>query len=274
MSTLGLKAVEVALSYGKPTDPGGVKHKDMRFEGDAPAEQGWQIFQNDGEVQAYSYTVQYHFDPASGFDGKALSYTFGPFRTADRTLVLNPHEHIGIGTVQIAAGGVDWGQITRIDVAVQNGARKKVIPLTKDAPAADWKLRFDDPAIRQITYTPTFVMKDRSKRLGTAGLVEATTIQIDDPFPEALDLQLIPILDAERTRMAFVDFAYSDTRVNYTRKERFRVTPEDTDQAVRIGLPAGAKKSFDVKVTIVPTSGAMVSTQISDTTETLIPIAD
>lgn len=274
MSKLGLKAVEVALDYGKPSDPGGVKHKDMRFEGDAPAEQGWKIFQNDGELQEYDYTVQYHFDPASGFDGKQLSYSFGPARTADRTLVLNPHEQIGIATVQVSAGEVDWGQITRIDVAVSNGSRKKVIALTKAVPAVDWKLRFDDPANRVVAFKPGFVMKDRKLREGTASTTEATTIQIDDPFPEALDLQLIPILDASRTRMAFVDFAYADTRLNHSRKERFRVTPEDTDQSIRIGLPAGADKSFDYKVTIVPLSGPMQSTTVSDTTETLIAISD
>jgi hypothetical protein len=274
MSKLGLKAAEVALSYGKPSDPGGVKHHDLRFEGDAPAEQGWKIFQNRGEVQEYDYTVQYHFDPGAGFDGKQLSYTFGPFRTTDRTLVLNPHDHLGIGVIQVAAGPVDWGQITQIDVALQNGARKRTVALTKDAPATEWKLRFDDPADRTVSFTPTFVMKDRSKRPGTPGSTEATTIQIDDPFPESLDLQLIPILDPDRTRMAFVDFAYADTRLNYSRKERIRLTPEDTDREVRIGLPAGAKKSFDVKITIVPTSGAMVTSTLSDTLETLIAISD
>jgi len=117
-------------------------------------------------------------------------------------------------------------------------------------------------------------MKDRTRRPGTAGSTEATTIQIDDPFPESLDLQLIPILDPERTRMAFVDFAYADTRLNYSRKERIRLTPEDTDREVRIGLPAGAKKSFDVKITLVPTSGAMITNTVTDTLETLIAISD
>ncbi|MDX5350808.1 MAG: hypothetical protein LPJ95_08930 [Paracoccaceae bacterium] len=274
MSALGLKSVEVALSYGKPTDPGGVKHKDLRFQGDAPAEQGWQIFQNRGEVQEYDYTVQYHFDPASGFDGKALAYTFGPFRTSDRTLVLNPHDHLAIATIQVAAGAVDWGQVARIDVALQNGARKRVVTLTEAAPAADWKLRFDDPADRTVAFTPSFVMQDRAIRPGTRGTTDATTIQIDDPFPEALELQLIPILDPARTRMAFVDFAYADPALHYSRKERIRLTPDDTDRPLRIGLPRGARRSFDVKLTIVPTSGAMVTTLLSDQTETLIPISD
>lgn len=274
MSRLGLKAVEVELRYGKPSDPGGVKQKDMRFEGDTPAEQRWTVFQNRGDVQEYDYSVQYHFDPASGFDGKALSYSFGPFRTSDRTLVLNPHALIGIGTVQVAAGAIDWGQVSRIDVDLQNGSRKRMIGLTRDAPQAEWKLRFDDPANRVIHSTPTFVMKDRSKRIGPATVVDASVIQIDDPFPESLELQLIPILDAARTRMAFVDFSYADTRLNYNRKERFRLTPEDTDRTVHIGLPAGAKKSFNVKISIVPTQGAMTITELTDTTETLIPVSD
>ncbi len=274
MTEIGLKAVEVSLSYGKPTDPGGVKTHDMRFEGDTPAEQGWKVFQNDGEVQEYDYTVQYHFDPASGFEGRALSYSFGPMRTADRTLVLNPHDKIGIATVEVAANQVDWGQVTRIDVALQNGGRNKVVALTRAAPSAKWKLRLDDPADRVISYAPSFVMKDRSVRPGVAGRTETASVLIDDPFPDGLDLQLIPILDASRTRMAFVDFSYEDARLGYKRHERFKVTPADTDQTVRIGLPAGAAQIFDYKITIVPVSGTMQSTSVAGATETLIAIAD
>lgn len=274
MSEIGLKAVEVSLSYGKPTDPGGVKTRDMRFEGDAPVEQGWKVFQNDGDVQEYDYSVQYHFDPASGFDGKALSYSYGPFRTADRTLVLNPHDKIAVAAVEVAANQVDWGQVTRIDVALRNASRKKVVALTKAAPAATWKVRLDDPADRVISYTPSFVMKDRTVRPDRPGSTETTSVLIDDPFPDGFDLQLIPILDASRTRMAFVDFSYADPRLGYKRSERFKVTPEDTDQTVRIGLPAGAVQTFDYKITIVPVSGAMQSTSFPGATETLIAITD
>ena len=274
MTEIGLKAVEVALSYGTPGDPGGVKTHDLRFEGNAAAEQGWQVFQNDGAVPGYSYAVQYHFDPASGFDGSKLSYSFGPFDTTDRSLVLNPHDRIGIAVVEVAANQVDWGQVSRIDVALQNGSRKKVVSLTKAAPSTDWKLRLDDPADRDIDYRPSFVMKDRTVKPGVAGHTATTSVLIDDLFPQALDLQLIPILDPARTRMAFVDFAYADPRLGYKRTERFRITPEDTDQAVRIGLPAGAVRSFDYKITIVPVTGAMQSSSISAATETLIAITD
>ena len=97
---------------------------------------------------------------------------------------------------------------------------------------------------------------------------------IDDPFPDGFDLQLIPILNASRTRMAFVDFSYADARLGHKRSERFKVMPADTDQTVRIGLPAGAVQTFDYKITIVPVSGAMQSTSITGATETLIAIAD
>ena len=59
MAAIGLRAVEVALSYGTPTDPGGVKTRDMRFEGQNAPEQTWTVFQNDGDEQRYRYTVQY-----------------------------------------------------------------------------------------------------------------------------------------------------------------------------------------------------------------------
>ncbi|MGV8989555.1 MAG: hypothetical protein ACOH2H_25380 [Cypionkella sp.] len=273
-AAIGLHAVEVALSYGKPNDPGGIKTKDMRFEGQNSAEQLWKVFQNDGDVQSYSYTVQYHFDATAGFDGTKLSYEFGPFDTTDRTLTLNPHEQLGIASIQIAANKIDWGQIDRVDVALSNASRARTVSLTEATPSAAWKLRLDDPAHRAVAFAPTFVMKDRTQRPGTVGSTDAAMVLIDDPFPEALDLQLIPILDPGRTRMAFVDFDYADPQSGFKRVERYRFVPTDSDREVRVGLPAGAAKQFRFRVTVVPTHGAMLPGDFITATETLIAVAD
>ena len=274
LAAIGLRMVEVAMSYGKPTDPGGIKAKDMRFEGQDAPEQKWTVFQNDGDIQTYRYTVQYHFDAAAGFDGAALSYQFGPFETTDRTLVLNPHESIGIVTVNVAANNVDWGQIDRVDVLLANGGRSRTVSLTDAARSTTWKLRLDDPKARAVTYQPTFVMKDRSSRVGNSATTDATSILIDDPFPEGLALQLIPVLDESRTRLAFVDFDYADPKSGFKRADRYRIAPTDPDREVRVGLPAGATKAFRYRVTVVPKTGTMHAGEFIDTTETLIAVAD
>lgn len=274
MAAIGLRSVQVSLQYGRPDDPGGVKTKDMEFTGQNSAEQSWKVFQNDGDAQLYGYTVQYHFDTAGGFEGSKLSYEFGPIETGDRTLVLNPHERIGFATVTAIANKVDWGQIERIEVALAAAGRTKTVTLTEAAREAVWKLRLDDPAAREIAYTPTFVMKDRSTRPGVPGTTQAPTILIDDPFPEGLALQLIPILDAARTRMAFVDFEYSDAASGFRRAERYRITPTDIDREVRVGLPEGATKAFRYRVTVVPNAGAMAPGNFIESTETLIAVAD
>jgi len=274
MAAIGLRSVQVSLSYGKPDDPGGIKTRDMEFKGQDSAEQDWKVFQNDGDEQRYLYTVQYHFDTAAGFEGARLSYEFGPVETGDRTLVLNPHEKIGFLTAAVVANKVDWGQIERIEVALSAGGLSKTVTLTEAARETAWKIRLDDPAAREIAYSPTFVMKDRTTRPGVPGTSFAPTILIDDPFPEGLALQLIPILDAARTRMAFVDFEYADAASGFKRSERFRMVPTDVDREVRVGLPAGASKAFRYRVTVVPNAGAMVPGSFIDATETLIAVAD
>lgn len=274
MAAIGLRSVQAALEYGRPNDPGGVKTKDMEFTGQDSAEQEWKVFQNDGEKQVYSYTVQYHFDPQSDFEGSKLSYEFGPVETGDRTLVLNPHEKIGFATVTTIANKVDWGQVDRVDVKLSAEGRSKAVSLTEGARQAVWKLRLDDPAAREIAYEATFVMEDGSTRPGASGSTQTSTVLIDDPFPDSLALQLIPILDPERTRMAFVDFEYKDAASGYERAERFRIAPTDADREVRVGLPNGASKAFRYRVTVVPKSGAMVPGNFIDATETLIAVAD
>ncbi|WP_395711071.1 hypothetical protein [Reyranella sp.] len=273
-AAIGLRAAEIALSYGKPGDPGGVKSQNLRFEGQNAAEQSWTVFQNDGDVQSLRYTVQFHFDPASGFEGSKFSYEFGPFETTDRTIVLNPFEHVGVRTISAVANKIDWGQIERVEVALTSGQQKKTLILTEAAKQAAWKLRLDNPAARTIGFSTTFVMKDRTTRGGEAGTTEASSILIDDPFPEGLSLQLIPILDAARTRLAFVDFDYSDAPSGFKRSERFRIAPTDVDREVRVGLPKGATKSFRFRVTVVPKTGAMRAGEFVDSTETLIAVSD
>lgn len=274
MAAIGLRSVQVSLSYGQPGDPGGIKTEDMEFKGQDSAEQEWKVFQNDGDEQLYRYTAQYHFDTAGGFEGSKLAYEFGPVETGDRTLVLNPHEKIGFATVTAIANKVDWGQIERIEVALAAGGLSKTVTLTEAAREAVWKIRLDDPAVREVSYTPTFVKKDRTTIIGAPGTTATSTVLIDDPFPEGLALQLIPILDAARTRMAFVDFEYSDPASGFKRSERFRMVPTDTDREVRVGLPAGAGKAFRYRVTVVPNTGAMVPGNFIDATETLIAVAD
>ena len=240
-AAIGLRAAEIALSYGKPGDPGGVKSQNLRFEGQNAAEQSWTVFQNDGDVQSLRYTVQFHFDPASGFEGSKFSYEFGPFETTDRTIVLNPFEHVGVRTISAVANKIDWGQIERVEAALTSGQQKKTLVLTEAAKEAAWKLRLDDPAARAVGYSTTFVMKDRTTRGGEAGTTEASSILIDDPFPEGLSLQLIPILDAARTRLAFVDFDYADAPSGFKRSERFRIAPTDVDREVA-GRPAQGRR--------------------------------
>ena len=274
MAAIGLRSVQASLEYGKPDDPGGVKTEDMEFTGQDSAEQSWKVFQNDGEAQVYSYTVQYHFDPAADFEGSKLSYEFGPFETGDRTLVLNPHEKIGFATITVIANKVDWGQVERVEVALAMAGRAKTVTLTEAARQAVWKLRLDDPAVRDVNYTPAFMMEDGSTKPGMPGSTQTSTILIDDPFPESLALQLIPILDPARTRMAFVDFEYKDAASGYQRAERFRIVPTDVDREVRVGLPKGATKAFRYRVTVVPNTGAMVPGNFIDATETLIGVSD
>ena len=273
-AAIGLRAAEIALSYGKPGDPGGVKSQNLRFEGQNAAEQAWTVFQNDGDVQSLRYTAQFHFDPASGFEGSQFSYEFGPFETTDRTIVLNPFEHVGIRTISAVANKIDWGQIERVEVALTSGRQRKTLTLSEAAKEAIWKLRLDSPDVRAIGYSTTFVMKDRTTRAGEAGTTEASSILVDDPFPEGLSLQLIPILDAARTRLAFVDLDYSDPPSGFKRSERFRIAPTDLDREVRVGLPKGATKSFRFRVTVVPKTGAMRAGAFVDSTETLIAVSD
>jgi len=76
-----------------------------------------------------------------------------------------------------------------------------------DSPPQSWKLRLSNPEIDKYSYR--FVHHLRNGQTVTTGTKEskATALPVDDPFPNALDLQLVPLWD-DTVRQVFVDVSY------------------------------------------------------------------
>ena len=58
---------------------------------------------------------QFHFDPASGWDGEQFSYPNPTETTEDRTLIANPNESLGFMEVRLEPHAIDsksWSSST------------------------------------------------------------------------------------------------------------------------------------------------------------------
>jgi len=113
---IGLMSTHLALDYGLPTDPAGVKHKDFRFDKNSPREYTHAFFINQRRETTYRVQAEYQFDPLSGWDGEKFNYML-PEETIDhRTLTLNPFNHFGFLEVDIIPGDIDWSIIQSTEV--------------------------------------------------------------------------------------------------------------------------------------------------------------
>ena len=103
---IGLSSASVALDYGDSGDPEHEKHTDIVFEGEDNTGKTWEVFMSDLET-SYKQAVEYTFDPDSDWKGESFQYELPPEETEDRTLVLNPHKHLGFLDVTVQPNRMD-----------------------------------------------------------------------------------------------------------------------------------------------------------------------
>lgn len=282
-ASIGLRSAQVSLDYGDPANPAELKHKDMRFEaapGAAVPSQTMEVFVNSAMDLDYRQQVQYHFATNSGWEGSSFSYDLPAGTTEDRTLVLVPHENIGFLSVEAQASRVDWSVVDSIEVFLSHTSGgetlSKQLTLTAAKQSDTWKVRTSAPNARDYTWRLVHHLKDGSTR-ETVGAEpsRASVLPVDDPFPGALNLSFVPLLDATKTRMAFVDITYTDPANNYHREERLTIKPTDTDPIDKqIAVMDLKAKDFTYQVTLVGTNNAMTKLPPVTGADDLIAVAE
>lgn len=276
---IGLTSAQVALDYGNPADPATLKHGDLVLDRTDKGPKRFEVFMNKRLDTDYQKSVQFHFDPQSGWQASRFSYELPVTRTEDRTLILNPHENLGFLEIQVEPTRVDWEIVDSIDVHIQLGQGdaliEKFLTFTKDTPVQVFRARIEDRNARDYTFDLKHHLKDGTTREQGPFTSRASIIPVDDPFPSALEIDFIPLLDAARTRTAFVDIQYADEPNNYRREERLTLTPAAADPVRKlIALMNPSLKEFKFRVTLVGADNSMRRGPFVATTETLIPISE
>ncbi|KAM3102045.1 hypothetical protein ACKFKF_05795 [Phormidesmis sp. 146-12] len=275
---IGLLSAQVAIDYGSPANEVDHKHADFVFEPGNHTEHKFEVFMNSTFDTSYDYNVQYHFDPGSEWEGHTYSYEVVANPTEDRTLQINPFEHLGFLDLKVVPNRIDWGEIDSIDTVLfyqsPNGwSKTKTITLTANSPAQFWKLRLDDPSARTYSYYLIHHLKDGSRQESEKVTTEATAIAVNDSFEGALDIEFIPLFTPGSFRMVFVDVKYDDRDHHYHREERLELSGTATAPVpLRISLKDGSKRSFQYRLTFV-SDNKMQQGAFTTTEETLIGVS-
>ena len=98
------------------------------------------------------------------------------------------------------------------------------------------------------------------------------TILVNDPFPDALRIDFIPLFDGAQTQRVFIEVEYDDAANHYERRERLEMPGTQTDPVtMRIALRDKDLRRYRYRLTFVAGGGFDQRAWI-DTTEELIAV--
>ena len=278
--SIGLQQAHVTIEYGEASVPETHAIDDFVFRAGDTGPKTFRTFLNDEADRTYMRRVQYHFDPGSGWGGDGHTIETEPEETADTSLLLNPHEHVGFLDVEVLPHDMDAELIRHAEVTLtyedpSGWRREDTLMVRPDDETQHWRVRSSDPDAHAFTYAVTYHLADGSTRSDDPVTTTLPTVLVGDPFERPLEIELIPFLDAERTRMVFVDIEYSDEANDYHRTERIRLTPDVTEpQRVRFALLDPDHRVYSYRFTFLGTGGEMNRLPLTETEETILQVIE
>ena len=273
---IGLFSTDVAIDYGDPADAANFRHGEFRLTPNDPGPKKFEAFLNEQHDVSFRCGFQHHFDPDSGWIGEKLTYDIPATETVDRTLNVDPADHLGFLELQIFPNRLDAGIVDAVDVdlSYDDGAtfqRQDTFRVLPGHGPQSWRLRLTDPGKREWTASFTHHLSNGTTRTTGPVTSDATFLPVDDPFPDALDIRLIPLFAPDTVRQVFVDVTYDDEVNGYHREERLEIPGTVTDPVpLRIALLDPNQRQFRHRVTIVTRDGRLIQNAPVDGVETII----
>lgn len=277
---IGLKSSHVAIDYGNPADAQNHRTGDFIFSPQDPADKRFECFLNSQFELAYRYAVDFNFDPQSTWNAEKFSYHFGPIATDNRNLFVNPYERLGFLEVTLFPHELDDKVVDSIDVTITPlkpdltpAGPESVFHVLPDSPEQVYRFRSEDPQVVQYAYQATTLLKDGTSRQAEPKTSRASRLAVNDPFDDALAIELVPLFDPAVTKLVFVDIEYDDEPNNYHRRERVTLEGRAQRSTLRIALMNKTLRQFRFRLTFIGVNNQIQSGAFKDTTETILAIA-
>lgn len=278
---IGLNSVQVALDYGSAANPATLKHADLIFDRTTAARASFKAFLAPDLDLSYRATTQFHFDAeqGSGWMGERLSYDIPEADLLDRTLMVTPHAHLGFIEVQVLPNRIDAAMVDRIEVALRfedatGWVAEKQLTVRPGDAAQDWKVRTSSPEARTWSYVLTHHLKGGAPPVVDPPVFStANALAVDDPFADALEIDLVPLWDPDAVRKVLVDVTYRDPAHGIDRLERLDLDGAVQDvRRLRLAIRDRALRSFDWRAVYLLKAGGRVQRAAEGVTDTLVEL--
>jgi hypothetical protein len=230
------------------------------FTAQANATQLFQTWLNDDKVMDYRYAVETHFKADSPWVGQHAVVRSGWQTARHRPLIVNPLDHMGLMTVQIAADGtLNFNEEllqAKVEVEYDDGDWQTQDTFLLDAKnrSHTWKLRLTRTEHRTFRYRTTYAFSDNTRYATPWKTHESDDLLIGSPFTMR-SIRIVPTFDATEIIEAIVDLRAVDPDSGFTRQEQVIFTPTDMGSKT-VALEQIGDADYTYTVTIIPQIGA------------------
>ena len=192
---IGLQSVAVALDYGDTAHPQKHRHADLVFDTTRTAPQHWIVPIATDYDLGYRPRIEYHFDPLSSWDAERNEIIVEPGHIEDRTLQLDPTQHVGFLQVELRPERLDPLEVSSVEVVLAHTATSgwtstKSFDVRPDSPPQIWQVRTEP--LDEIPYTvhSTFHLIDGGTVELAAVNATARTVAVSSPFADHLERRI------------------------------------------------------------------------------------
>lgn len=257
---LNLRQVEVALTYGTPSDGVPPESQSVLFRGDSTGDKTFAVKRRGRKSLSYSSSLTYEFAHTEAIDSDRFHYEIPVRDHTGRSLLINPYEDFGVLSVEVEPGNLH-PDIREVDIllayeeptgkfSAQEHFRILAQDATDRAKPRLWKVRTQNAISTQYTATYTFTFQDGSVYKAPALPQTDHLLRVDSPFHQERHLLIRPNVISPQVDQITVEIEYTDTPNQYARRFLLELAAPFTSQELKWPLLDVAQQKLRYRVTV------------------------
>ncbi|WP_207484890.1 hypothetical protein, partial [Microbacterium sp. SD291] len=259
---IGLQSVAVGLDYGDAAHPQQHRHADLVFDATHTEPQHWIVPIGDDYDLSYRPRIEYHFDPQSGWAAERNEVVVEPGRIVDRTLQLDPTQHVGFIDVDVRSERLDPLEVESVEVTLAHTSSTgwsttRTIEMRPDSTPQSWRVRTAGREEVDYTVQTTYHLVGGGTIVRDPVESRATAFAVTTPFADHIGRRLDFTIPAGQFATVIVDIRYDDGSHRVDRRIELAGDGLATTRA-DIGIVDPTERETTTQVTLLGADGTVV----------------
>jgi hypothetical protein len=251
---LGIRQIEVVLSYGEARDTVPPESATLVFRPDSSGDKTFAVKRRGRKSLSYRVATTYEFARTSA-DGDAFRYQLSEQKQTGRSLRINPYADFGVLDVELELGRVH-ADVRLVDVDLNYATSDESFRASEhfrltpgSATRERWQVRTRQTTLEPYTVTSTLVFEDGSYTTPPQSSSERL-LRIDSPFQGERELLIKPAPKSPTVTQITVELEYDDSSHGYVRRKLVRLEPPFSSTKVSFPVLELTRQEVRYRVTI------------------------